>query len=67
LIDAIGQVAQLGEDGNLYIPRENLVQAVNGLTGYPGLTGVISCNGGECNTAGPTFFIVEDGVWVEAP
>jgi len=67
LIDAIRQVAMISDDGNVYIPRESLVQAVNGLTGYPGLTGVISCNGGECNTAGPTFFIVEDGVWVEAP
>ena len=64
LISAIRQVAILGDDGNLYIPREALVDAVNGLSGYQGLTGEISCNGGECNTAGPTFFVVQNGEWV---
>ena len=50
------------------VPREALVAGVRGLVGYQGLTGDISCNeSGECNTAGPTFFIVEDGAWVEAP
>jgi branched-chain amino acid transport system substrate-binding protein len=67
LVSAIQSVAVVGGDGNLYIPREALVQAVNGLSGYPGLTGVITCNGGECNTAGPTFNIVENGEWVVVP
>jgi len=67
LMYAIRQVALLSDDGNLYIPRQALVDAVNGLTGFQGLTGVISCTDGECNTAGPTFFIVQDGAWVEAP
>ena len=66
LISAIKSVAIVGGDGNLYIPRETLVQAVNNLAGYQGLTGEITCAGGECNTAGPTFFIVENGVWVIA-
>lgn len=67
LMSAVRSVAVKASDGNLYIPREELVQAVDGLSGFQGLTGVITCNGGECNTAGPTFFIVENGVWVEAP
>lgn len=67
LISAIKSVAIVGGDGTLYIPREALVQAVNGLSGYEGLTGEISCSGGECNTAGPTFFVVENGVWAVAP
>lgn len=67
LISAIKSVAIVGEDGNLYIPREALVDAVNGLNGYQGLTGEITCAGGECNTAGPTFLIVENGEWVLAP
>jgi branched-chain amino acid transport system substrate-binding protein len=66
LISAIRQVAILGGDGNLYIPREALVDAVNGLSGFDGLTGNISCSGGECNTAGPTFFVVQNGEWVLA-
>ena len=67
LIYAINQVAVLGDDGSLYIPRQALVDAVNNLSGFEGLTGTISCSDGECNTAGPTFFIVQDGAWVEAP
>ena len=67
LISAIKSVAILGDDGNLYIPREDLVQAVNNLTSYEGLTGEITCVNGECNTAGPTFFVVDNGAWIVAP
>ena len=53
---------------DLEIPRDALVKAVRGLSGFAGLTGAISCSAvGECNTAGPTFFVVKDGAWVEAP
>jgi len=64
LVQAIKSVAILGDDGNLYIPREALVAAVNGLEGYDGLTGVLTCNGGECNASGPSFQVVQDGAWV---
>lgn len=64
LVQAIKSVAILGDDGNLYIPREALVAAVNGMTGYEGLTGTLTCNGGECNASGPSFQVVQDGVWV---
>ncbi len=68
LISAIKSVAIEGEDGNLYIPRGALVDAVRGLNGYEGLSGTITCNEvGECNTAGPTFYVVQNGTWVEAP
>jgi len=64
LVQSIKSVAILGEDGNLYIPREALVAAVNGMTDYQGLTGLLTCNGGECNASGPSFQVVQDGVWV---
>lgn len=64
LVQAIKSVAILGGDGNLYIPREALVAAVNGMSGYEGLTGVLSCNAGECNASGPSFQVVENGVWI---
>jgi branched-chain amino acid transport system substrate-binding protein len=64
LIDKIKAVAVLGSDGNLYIEREALVQAVNSMEGYQGLTGVITCNSGECNTTGPSFWVVNNGEWV---
>ncbi len=64
LITAIESVAIKGEDGNLYIPREELIDAVNNLEGYDGLTGTLTCDGGECNATGPNFYVVKDGEWV---
>jgi len=67
LITVINQVALLGDDGNLYVPREAMVAGVRALSGYQGLTGEITCSEvGECNATGPTFFVVENGAWVEA-
>ncbi len=68
LIQAIKQVAFLGSDGNLYIPRADLVGAVRNTMGYQGLTGTITCNNtGECSASGPTFFQDIGGTWVEVP
>ena len=68
LISVIKETAILGDDGNLYIPRGALVENVRGLEGYEGLSGTITCDEtGECNTAGPIFYVVQDGEWVEAP
>ena len=64
LVQAIKSVAILGTDGSLYIPREALVAAVNGMTGYEGLTGTLTCNAGECNASGPSFQVVQDGAWI---
>jgi branched-chain amino acid transport system substrate-binding protein len=67
LIEQIRAVAVLGEDGNLYVPRGALVKAVRTMKGFTSITGDITCNEvGECNTAGPTFYVVQDGEWVEA-
>jgi len=64
LIDGIKSVGILGDDGNLYIPREELITYVNNLDGYPGLIGEISCRSGECNVDGPSFMMVQDGDWI---
>ena len=64
LVQAIKSVAILGEDGNLYVPREALVAAVNGMENYQGLTGLLTCNAGECNASGPSFQVVLEGAWV---
>lgn len=67
LIQAIESVAILGDDGNLYIPRTALIDAVRGTKDYQGLSGTISCDAtGECGSSGPVFYIVKDGEWVEA-
>ncbi len=67
LIAAVKQVAVLGDDGNLYIPRGALVAAVRGTKDYQGLSGTIGCDAvGECNASGPIFYIVKDGKWSPA-
>jgi len=63
LIDAIEKVAFV-EDGNLFIPRGALVEAVRN-SDYVGLTGLVKCDEvGECNASGPTFYEVVEGAWV---
>lgn len=63
LIAAIESVAFV-ENGNLYIPRGALVDAVRA-TDFVGLTGAIACDDiGECNASGPSFYQVVDGEWV---
>ena len=65
LADRIRAVAFLGDDGKLYIPRAELVEAVRTTNGFQGITGEITCTeNGECNASGPTFYRVVDGEWV---
>jgi branched-chain amino acid transport system substrate-binding protein len=67
LIKTIKDVAVLGGDGNLYIPRSALVAAVRGIKDYQGVAGKVSCDDtGECASSSPVFNIVKDGKWSEA-
>jgi branched-chain amino acid transport system substrate-binding protein len=62
LIAAVKEFAVLGEDGNLYIPRDAVVAAVRGLTDYVGISGTYTCSDvGECNSEGPQIMILEAG------
>jgi branched-chain amino acid transport system substrate-binding protein len=68
LIDTIKKVAIKGDDGNLYVPRGALVDAVRNIKDYKGLSGTVTCNStGECSSSGPTFYVIQNGKWVEAP
>ncbi len=65
LVAKIREVAVLGKDGNLYIPRTKLVEAVRTTKDFQALTGLMTCDAvGECNASGPTFYQVVDGAWV---
>jgi branched-chain amino acid transport system substrate-binding protein len=67
LVAAIKQVATLGEDGSLVIPRGALVEAVRTTSDFQGLSGMLSCDEkGECNASGPIFYVVKDGQWTPA-
>lgn len=67
LIDNIKKVGIKGSDGNMYIPRGALVDAVRSTKDYQGLSGVVTCDAvGECSSSGPTFYVDQGGQWVEA-
>lgn len=67
LTAAVKSVAVKGGDGNLYIPRGALVNAVRGTKDFKGLSGTLGCDSvGECNASGPIFYIVKGGQWVPA-
>lgn len=67
LIAKVKEVAVLGDDDALYVPRGAVVDAVRGLTDYTGISGTYSCSEiGECNTEGPQFWVVADGEFVYA-
>ena len=64
LMSKVKEVAFVGADGALYIPRGALVAAVRGLTDYVGISGTYTCDAtGECNTQGPQFHKVVDGAF----
>ncbi len=68
LVEAVKKVAIVGSDGNLYIPRQELVTAVRGTSGYQSLIGEITCDPtGECGKGGFAVYKVENGTWVELP
>ena len=65
LIEKVKEVAFVGEDGALYVPRGALVEAVRNLKDYVGISGTYTCNEvGECNVEGPQFMVVKDGEFV---
>jgi len=67
LISKVKEVAYVGDDGALYIPRDDLIAAVRGLTDYVGIGGTYTCDDiGECNIEGPQFMTVVDGEFVVA-
>jgi branched-chain amino acid transport system substrate-binding protein len=65
LMTKVTEVAMLGDDGALYIPRGALVDAVRNLTNYTGISGTYTCDEvGDCNVEGPQFWVVENGEFV---
>ncbi|MDO9546443.1 MAG: branched-chain amino acid ABC transporter substrate-binding protein [Pelolinea sp.] len=67
LITKVKEAAVVGGDGNLYIPRGAVVDAVRGLTNYTGISGTYTCDEiGECNVEGPQFMTIVDGAFAYA-
>ena len=61
----VEEVAVLGADGNLYIPRGALVNGIRNMTNWTGISGTYTCAPvGDCNIEGPQFHVVQDGAFV---
>ena len=61
LLNAVEQVAQVGDDGSVLIGRQALRDALSSVSEYQGLTGVLTCNEtGDCAT-GEALGIYEIG------
>lgn len=51
LLDAIEEVAVVGDDGTVLVPRQALRDAITATAGFAGVTGTLTCNEtGDCAT-----------------
>lgn len=67
IANAIEQVGKVDADGNLMIGRKALNDAIRGITGYQGLSGMISCDeDGDCAQGTVSVSVVQGGQWVAA-
>jgi len=65
LTQKVKELAMLGDNGSLYIPRGALVDGVRNLTNWTGISGTYSCAPvGDCNIEGPQFWVVQNGEFV---
>lgn len=63
--NALQEVAEVDDEGNLVIDREALIEAIRNTENYEGLTGTLSCDEiGDCGAGSIGINIVEDGEWV---
>ena len=65
VLNAIQQVAVKGDDGNLYVGRKALTDAIRNTKDLDLLGGMITCDEcGDCAAAQPQFNVVQGGQWV---
>jgi len=65
IMQMVTEVAVMGDDGALYIPRGALVDGIRNLTNWTGISGTYTCApDGDCNIEGPQFWVVENGEFV---
>jgi branched-chain amino acid transport system substrate-binding protein len=65
ILMALEEVASLDDDGNLVIPREDLIQTIRATRRYRGLSGLITCDeNGDCGSATISVYQVKNGDWL---
>jgi len=66
-LNAVEQVGKVDAEGNLYIGRKALNDAVRATRDYQGLSGLISCDDkGDCGTGTVAISVVKEGKFVPA-
>jgi len=68
IVEAIKSVAVTDDtgEGYLLIEREALLKAIREVSGFQGLTGVLSCSAiGDCGAGGIQIYQVQSGDWVQ--
>jgi len=65
ILHAVQEVAVKGDDGNLYVGRKVLTDAIRNTKDLDLLGGMITCDEcGDCAAAQPQFNVVQSGQWV---
>jgi branched-chain amino acid transport system substrate-binding protein len=65
ILNALEEVAIKGADGNLYVGRKALADAIRNTKDLELLTGTVTCDEcGDCAAAQPQFNVVQGGEWV---
>jgi branched-chain amino acid transport system substrate-binding protein len=65
ILNALVEVAETDDAGNLVIDREALLEAIRTTADFEGLSGVITCDEtGDCGSARIGILTLEDGEWV---
>ena len=66
IFDAIEAVAVEGDDGTIFVPKDALREYVASLSGFPGLTGELTCDeNGDCGSEFVSIAQLEDGTFQE--
>ncbi len=66
LMDAIDAASHVDADGNLVIDRQGVREHLNGISGYSGLIGTMSCDDfGDCGSQKITVILHEDSGAIE--
>ncbi len=67
LLSSIEAVAKEGPGGELWVDRQDLRDHMNGLSGFPGVTGSLTCDAfGDCGSQAIAIFFHEDATATDA-
>jgi len=64
LLQALDRASTVGSSKTMFIGRKALLEAINGTTGYQGVTGILTCTDwGDCSVTSIAIGSIENGDW----